>query len=36
MTGASADHPVALDAPEGSYLKAAWLRIGDPVPPSDL
>ncbi len=33
MTGASADHPVALDAPEGAYLKAAWLRIGDPVPP---
>ena len=36
LTGASADHPVALDAPEGSYLKAAWLRIGDPVPPADL
>jgi 23S rRNA (cytosine1962-C5)-methyltransferase len=33
MTGASADHPVALDAPEGAYLKAAWLRVGDPVPP---
>ncbi len=33
MTGASADHPVALDAPEGAYLKAAWLRIGDQVPP---
>jgi 23S rRNA (cytosine1962-C5)-methyltransferase len=32
MTGAAADHPVALDAPEGSYLKAAWLRVGDPVP----
>jgi 23S rRNA (cytosine1962-C5)-methyltransferase len=33
MTGAAADHPVALDAPEGAYLKVAWLRIGDPVPP---
>ena len=33
MTGAAADHPVALDAPEGAYLKAAWLRVGDPVPP---
>ncbi len=32
MTGASADHPVALDAPEGSYLKAAWLRIGERLP----
>ena len=36
MTGAAADHPVALDAPESSYLKAAWLRIGDPVPPVDM
>ena len=27
--GAAGDHPVALDAPEGSYLKAAWLRIDD-------
>jgi 23S rRNA (cytosine1962-C5)-methyltransferase len=35
MTGAAADHPVALDAPEGAYLKAAWLRVGDPVPQSD-
>ena len=33
MTGAAADHPVALDSPEGAYLKAAWLRVGDPVPP---
>ncbi len=33
MAGASADHPVALDAPEGAYLKAAWLRVGDKVPP---
>jgi 23S rRNA (cytosine1962-C5)-methyltransferase len=29
LAGAAADHPVALDAPEGAYLKAAWLRIGD-------
>lgn len=32
MTGAAADHPVALDAPEGAYLKAAWLRVGDRLP----
>jgi 23S rRNA (cytosine1962-C5)-methyltransferase len=32
MTGAAADHPVALDAPEGAYLKAMWLKVGDPVP----
>jgi len=30
LTGAAADHPVALDAPEGAYLKVAWLRIGGP------
>ena len=30
LTGAAADHPVALEAPEGAYLKVAWLRIGDP------
>ncbi len=29
--GAAADHPVALDTPEGSYLKVAWLRIGEPA-----
>jgi 23S rRNA (cytosine1962-C5)-methyltransferase len=29
VTGASADHPVGLDALEGAYLKAAWLRMGD-------
>ncbi len=32
MTGAAADHPVALDAPEGAYLKAAWLRVGERLP----
>jgi 23S rRNA (cytosine1962-C5)-methyltransferase len=31
LAGAAADHPVALDTPEGSYLKVAWLRIGDPT-----
>ncbi len=28
MTGAAADHPVAIDALEGAYLKVAWLRVG--------
>jgi 23S rRNA (cytosine1962-C5)-methyltransferase len=28
FNGAAADHPVAIDTPEGSYLKVAWLRIG--------
>ena len=28
-TGAAADHPVGLDALEGAYLKAIWLRMGD-------
>jgi 23S rRNA (cytosine1962-C5)-methyltransferase len=31
LTGAAADHPVSLSALEGSYLKVAWLRVGDPV-----
>jgi 23S rRNA (cytosine1962-C5)-methyltransferase len=30
LSGAAADHPVALDAPEGAYLKVAWLRLGGP------
>ena len=29
VTGASSDHPVGLEALEGSYLKAVWLRVGD-------
>ena len=29
LTGAAADHPVALETPEGAYLKVAWLRMGD-------
>lgn len=32
LTGAAPDHPVALNAPEGAYLKAAWLRLGDAIP----
>lgn len=34
VTGASADHPVRLDAPEGSYLKVVWLRVGDVSQPT--
>jgi 23S rRNA (cytosine1962-C5)-methyltransferase len=35
VTGASPDHPVGLDALEGAYLKAVWIRMGDaaPIPP---
>ncbi len=33
VTGASPDHPVGLDALEGSYLKAVWLRMGDRIGP---
>ena len=29
LAGAAADHPVALNALEGAYLKVAWLRVGD-------
>ena len=29
MAGAAPDHPVALNALEGAYLKVAWLRVGD-------
>jgi len=29
VTGASPDHPVGLEALEGSYLKAVWLRVGE-------
>jgi 23S rRNA (cytosine1962-C5)-methyltransferase len=35
VTGASPDHPVGLDALEGAYLKAVWLRMGErPSAPS--
>lgn len=33
VTGASPDHPVGLDALEGAYLKAVWLRMGDRIGP---
>ncbi len=33
VNGASPDHPVGLDALEGSYLKAVWLRMGDRIGP---
>lgn len=29
MTGAAPDHPVGLEALEGAYLKAVWLRVGE-------
>jgi 23S rRNA (cytosine1962-C5)-methyltransferase len=29
VTGAAADHPVGLEALEGSYLKAVWLLVGE-------
>ncbi len=32
VTGASPDHPVGLEALEGSYLKAVWLLLGDRRP----
>ena len=35
MTGAPPTTRLPSTPPEGSYLKAAWLRIGDPVPPYD-
>jgi 23S rRNA (cytosine1962-C5)-methyltransferase len=34
VTGAAADHPVGLDALEGAYLKAVWLRMGDRLVPT--
>ena len=35
VTGASPDHPVGLEDPEGSYLKAVWMIVGDRPSPSD-
>ena len=29
VTGAGPDHPVGLDALQGAYLKAVWLRLGE-------
>ena len=31
VTGAAPDHPVGLEALEGAYLKAVWLRVGDRI-----
>ena len=33
ITGAAPDHPIGLEALEGSYLKAVWLRLGDRTGP---
>ncbi len=35
VTGAAPDHPVGLDALEGSYLKAVWMLMGDRRTPLD-
>jgi 23S rRNA (cytosine1962-C5)-methyltransferase len=32
VTGAAPDHPVGLDALQGAYLKAVWLRLGERSP----
>jgi 23S rRNA (cytosine1962-C5)-methyltransferase len=34
VTGAAPDHPVGLEALEGSYLKAVWLRVNERTSPS--
>lgn len=31
VTGAAPDHPVGLEALEGAYLKAVWLRMGERI-----
>ena len=33
VTGAASDHPIGLEALEGTYLKAVWLRLGDRIGP---
>lgn len=33
VRGAAADHPVGLEALEGAYLKAVWLRLGERIEP---
>jgi 23S rRNA (cytosine1962-C5)-methyltransferase len=35
VTGASADHPVGLEALEGEYLKAVWMIVGDRRAPDE-
>lgn len=34
VTGAAPDHPVGLEALEGTYLKAVWLRVNERTDPS--
>jgi 23S rRNA (cytosine1962-C5)-methyltransferase len=34
VSGASPDHPVGLEALEGAYLKAVWLRVNDRTVPT--
>ncbi len=34
VTGASPDHPVGLEALEGAYLKAVWLRVNERTVPT--
>jgi len=36
VTGASPDHPIGLEALEGAYLKAVWLRMGESTGVSSL
>ncbi len=36
VTGAAPDHPIGLEALEGAYLKAVWLRMGDSTGLSSL
>ncbi len=34
VTGAAPDHPVGLEALEGAYLKAVWLRVNERTAPA--
>jgi 23S rRNA (cytosine1962-C5)-methyltransferase len=34
VTGAAPDHPVGLEALEGAYLKAVWLRVNERTAPT--
>jgi 23S rRNA (cytosine1962-C5)-methyltransferase len=36
VRGAAPDHPVGLEALEGAYLKAVWLRVNDRSAPSSI
>ena len=35
VTGASADHPIGLEALEGEYLKAVWMIMGEARAPDE-